>query len=31
VQGAKKDHLQEVINAVKEADFDFPTQFVNYQ
>lgn len=31
VQGAKKDDLQAVINAVKEADFDFPTQFVNYQ
>ena len=31
VQGAKKDNLQEVINAVKEDDFDFPTQFVNYQ
>ena len=31
VQGAKKDDLQEVINTVKEADFDFPTQFVNYQ
>lgn len=31
VQGAKKDDLQEAINAVKEADFDFPTQFVNYK
>ena len=31
VQGAKKDDLQEVIKAVKEADFNFPTQFVNYQ
>jgi uncharacterized protein YajQ (UPF0234 family) len=31
VQGSKKDDLQEVINSVKEADFDFPTQFVNYQ
>lgn len=31
VQGAKKDDLQEVIQAVKEADYDFPTQFVNYQ
>ncbi|MFC2134377.1 YajQ family cyclic di-GMP-binding protein [Bacteroidota bacterium] len=31
VQGAKKDQLQEVISAVKEADYDFPTQFVNYQ
>ena len=31
VQGAKKDDLQTVIQSVKEADFDFPTQFVNYQ
>ncbi len=31
VQGAKKDDLQAVINAVKEADFDFPTQFTNYK
>ena len=31
VQGAKKDDLQTVINTVKEADYDFPTQFVNYQ
>jgi hypothetical protein len=31
VQGAKKDDLQAVIQAVKDADFDFPTQFVNYQ
>ena len=31
VQGAKKDDLQAVIQAVKEADYDFPTQFVNYQ
>ena len=31
VQGSKKDDLQAVINAVKEADYDFPTQFVNYQ
>lgn len=31
VQGAKKDDLQEVIHSVKEADFDFPVQFVNYQ
>ena len=30
VQGAKKDELQAVINAVKEADYNFPTQFVNY-
>ena len=31
VQGAKKDELQEVIQKVKEADLDFPVQFVNYQ
>jgi len=31
VQGAKKDDLQAVMQAVKEADYDFPTQFVNYQ
>ncbi|GAB4288856.1 MAG: YajQ family cyclic di-GMP-binding protein [Ignavibacteriaceae bacterium] len=31
VQGAKKDDLQIVIRAVKEADLDFPVQFVNYQ
>lgn len=31
VQGAKKDDLQQVIQAIKEADFDFPTQYVNYQ
>ena len=31
VQGAKKDDLQEVIQSVKDADFDFPVQFVNYQ
>jgi len=31
VQGAKKDDLQQVIHAVKEADLDFPVQFVNYQ
>jgi len=31
VQGPKKDDLQEVIKAVREADFDFPTQFVNFQ
>ena len=31
VQGAKKDELQAVINAVKESDVDFPTQFVNYK
>lgn len=31
VQGSKKDELQAVIQAVKEADLDFPVQFVNYQ
>ena len=31
VQGAKKDELQEVIQKVKEADFNFPVQFVNYK
>ena len=31
VQGAKKDDLQQVIQAVKDADYDFPVQFVNYQ
>jgi len=31
VQGAKKDDLQLVIQKAKEADLDFPVQFVNYQ
>ena len=31
VQGAKRDDLQAVITAIKEADLDFPTQFVNYK
>ncbi len=31
VQGSKKDELQVAINAVKEADLDFPTQFTNYK
>ena len=31
VQGAKKDELQTVIKMLKEADFDFPLQFTNYQ
>ncbi len=31
VQGPKKDELQTVIQAVKDADYDFPVQFVNYQ
>ncbi len=30
VQGAKKDDLQQVIESVKNADYDFPVQFVNY-
>ena len=29
VQGAKIDDLQAIIKMVKEADLDFPTQFVN--
>ena len=29
VQGAKIDDLQTIIKMVKEADLDFPTQFVN--
>lgn len=31
VQGAKKDDLQQVIQSVNDADYDFPVQFVNYQ
>ena len=31
VQGPKKDELQQVIQAVKDADYDFPVQFVNYK
>ncbi|MEN8191860.1 MAG: YajQ family cyclic di-GMP-binding protein [Bacteroidota bacterium] len=31
VQGSKKDELQTVINFVKEADLNFPTQFTNYK
>ncbi len=31
VQGQKKDELQFVIKTVKEADLDFPVQFVNYK
>ena len=31
VHGQKKDELQVVINSVKEADLDFPTQFTNYK
>jgi uncharacterized protein YajQ (UPF0234 family) len=30
-QWKKKDDLQVVISKVKEADLDFPVQFVNYQ
>jgi uncharacterized protein YajQ (UPF0234 family) len=29
VQGAKIDDLQGIIKLVKDADFNFPTQFVN--
>jgi cyclic-di-GMP-binding protein len=29
VQGTKIDDLQSVISLIKEADFDFPTQYVN--
>ena len=29
VQGAKIDDLQSIIKLIREADFDFPTQFVN--
>ncbi len=31
VQASKIDDLQAVIKLVKEADFDFPTQFTNYK
>lgn len=31
VQGPNKDDLQAVISAVREADYDFPVQFVNYK
>jgi uncharacterized protein YajQ (UPF0234 family) len=31
VQGAKKDELQSVIQAIRDEDYDFPVQFVNYQ
>jgi cyclic-di-GMP-binding protein len=31
VQGTKKDDLQSVIKLVKDADYDFPVQFVNYK
>jgi cyclic-di-GMP-binding protein len=29
IQGAKIDDLQSIITLIKEANFDFPTQFVN--
>jgi cyclic-di-GMP-binding protein len=31
VQSAKIDDLQEIQNLIKNADLDFPTQFVNYK
>jgi len=31
VQGSKKDELQIVITKIREADLDFPVQFVNYK
>jgi cyclic-di-GMP-binding protein len=31
ISGKKKDDLQEVIKALKEADFDIPLQFTNYR
>ena len=31
VQGTKIDDLQEVIKMVKDAELDFPTQFVNFK
>ena len=31
VSGKKKDHLQEVINLLKSADFDIALQFTNYR
>lgn len=31
VQGSKKDELQEIIQLVKDADLNFPVQFVNYK
>ena len=29
VQGAKIDDLQSIITLIRQAEFDFPTQFVN--
>jgi len=31
IQGQKIDDLQNIQSLIKEADFDFPTQFVNYK
>lgn len=31
VQGSKKDELQAVMQMIREADLDFPVQFVNYK
>jgi cyclic-di-GMP-binding protein len=31
VQGSKIDDLQSIIKMVKEAELDFPTQFVNFK
>ncbi len=31
IQGTKIDDLQEVIKMVKDAELDFPTQFVNFK
>ncbi|HPI37296.1 MAG TPA: YajQ family cyclic di-GMP-binding protein [Ignavibacteriaceae bacterium] len=31
VTGAKIDDLQAVQNMIKDADYDFPTQYVNYK
>lgn len=31
VQGKKRDSLQEIIAAIKGADFDFPLQFGNFR
>lgn len=31
IQGAKKDDLQQVMQLIREADYDFPVQFTNYK
>jgi Uncharacterized protein conserved in bacteria len=31
IQGSKIDDLQQIQSLIKNADFDFPTQFVNYK